>query len=140
LQAIPVDPAKPVSSWQTAATAGLESSERLKGPNPYKARVGARVEPYGVYWLDLKEVRPDGKLVVENQHDRGKHEIQKVCNAIEPDLIYRPSAEANCAFWCQNAVLRLDFSGSGKRKGYDEEWLGANLPLSYAYLFQLKVS
>ena len=138
-QAIPVDPAKPASSWQTAAAAGLESSERFKGQNPYKARVGARVEPYGVYWLNLKEVRPDGKLVVENQHDRGKREIPKVCNAIEPDLVYPAVSGGEIVrFGVKTPFYVLVSQDQAKRKGYDEEWLGANLPLSYAYLFQFK--
>jgi hypothetical protein len=36
-----------------------------------------------VFWLNLIEERPDGILVVENQHDRGKSEIKKVRAALE---------------------------------------------------------
>lgn len=62
LHAIPVDPARAVSSWQTATVANLALSARLKGKNPYVARLGARAEPYGVFWLNLKEVGPMASL------------------------------------------------------------------------------
>ncbi|MFH1970697.1 MAG: N-6 DNA methylase, partial [Verrucomicrobiota bacterium] len=88
LKAIPMDLKKSVSSWQTASKTDLRLSLMLKGPCPYLARLGARVEPYGIFWLNLKEVRPDGILVVENQHDRGKREVNKVTSALEPDLVF----------------------------------------------------
>lgn len=70
VKALPVDPSKINSSWQTASSVSLKLSEKMKGENPYKARLGARVEPYGVFWLRIKEVRPDGLLVVENMTER----------------------------------------------------------------------
>ncbi|MBW2169204.1 MAG: N-6 DNA methylase, partial [Deltaproteobacteria bacterium] len=68
LDAIPVDPKKISSSWQTMDKASYPVLEKVKGTNPYKAHLGARVEPYGVFWLQIKEVRPDGLLVVSNMH------------------------------------------------------------------------
>lgn len=70
IHAIPVDPDSRVSAWQTAKRSELKLSARLKGPNPYPAHLGARVGPYGVFWLRLKEVRPDGLLVIEPARPR----------------------------------------------------------------------
>ena len=56
VNAIPVDLIKINSSWQTGTPSSLKWSEKMKGANPYKARLGARVEPYGVFWLRVKEV------------------------------------------------------------------------------------
>ncbi len=72
VKGIPVDPTRPNSSWQTASSSSLKYSEKMKGRNPYKARLGARVEPYGVFWLRIKDVRPDGLLVIENMVERGR--------------------------------------------------------------------
>jgi len=88
VEAIPVDPSKVNSSWQTASVSSLKWSEKIKGGNLYKARLGARVEPYGVFWLRIKEVRPDGYLVVENMVERGKRDIPSTSAAIEKDLVY----------------------------------------------------
>jgi hypothetical protein len=70
LEAIPVNPDKLSSSWQTAKTEELTIYSKLKGQNPYKAYRGASTEPYGIFWLRVNEVRPDGILVIENMHDR----------------------------------------------------------------------
>lgn len=140
LQAVPVDAAKPVSSWQTASRSDLKGFAALKGPNPYKAYRGASTEPYGVFWLRLIEVRPDGMLVVENQHDRGKREIKHVRAALEPDLIYPAVSGGDLVrYGVSSNFYALMSQDAAKRKGYDEEWLLANLPLTYAYLAQFKV-
>lgn len=139
LQAIPVNPDNPTSSWQTAAMAGMEKSAKMKGANSYQARLGARVEPYGVFWLNLKEVRPDGKLVVENQHDRGKREIRKVCNAIEPDLIYPAVSGGEIVrFGIKAPFYVLVSQDPAKRAPFPTDWMLDNIPLTYAYLKQFE--
>lgn len=87
-KAIPINPKKASSSWQTAPTSDLRVYSRLKGKNFYRAYRGASTEPYGVFWLNVKEVRPDGLLVIENMHERGKRQIKSVHTAIEPDLVF----------------------------------------------------
>ncbi len=139
LQAIPVDSNRAVSSWQTAPCADLEYSARLKGTNPYTARLGARVEPYGVFWLTLKEVRPDGMLVIENQHDRGKRTIPKTSCAIEPNLVFPAVSGGDITrFGVQRTFYVLISQDPDKRKGHDEDWLSVSLPLTYGYLVHFK--
>lgn len=139
LQAIPVDLKRSVSSWQTAKCADLELSAKLKGKNPYTARLGARVEPYGVFWLNLKEVRPDGQLVVENQYDRGKRVIQKTSCSIEPDLVFPAVSGGDIVrFGVKQPFYVLISQDPAKRQGYDEDWLSTTLPLTYGYLVQYK--
>jgi hypothetical protein len=84
---LPINPKKPFSSWQTAPASEIKIFSRLKGETPYRAYRGASTEPYGVFWLNVIEVRPDGLLVVENMHDRGKREIKSVRSAIESALV-----------------------------------------------------
>ncbi len=138
-RAIPVNLKKPSSSWQTAPAAEIKIFSRLKGKNPYKAHLGARVEPYGVFWLSVKEVRPDGLLVVENMHERGKREIKSVSAAIEPDLVFPAVSGGDIVkFGIKSHFDLLISQDPEKRCGYDEEYLSAELPLTYAYLVQFR--
>jgi hypothetical protein len=135
LLAIPVDPDKRTSSWQTARRAELRASENLKGKNPYRARRGASTEPYGVFWLRVKEVRLDCKLVIENLHDRGKREIPPVNTAIESDLVYPAVSGGDVVrFGLQSSFYVLISQDPKARRPYPESWMLDHVPLTYAYL------
>ncbi|MBM4141038.1 MAG: hypothetical protein FJ242_06030 [Nitrospira sp.] len=138
-KAIPVNPEKPSSSWQTAAASETKIFSRLKGKNQYKAHLGARVEPYGVFWLNIKEVRPDGLLVIENMHERGKRKIKSIRSAIEPDLVF-PAASGGdiIKFGIKSHFYLLISQDPTKRAPYEKDWMLENVPLTYAYLKQFK--
>jgi len=139
LLADPVDPDRIVSSWQTASTKDRTAFQKLKGKGIYEARLGARVEPYGVFWLRIKEVRPDGMLVVENQHDRGKRKIPHVENAIEPDLMFPAVAGGDITRFGVKQTFPILLPHDPKtRKGFDEDWLSTELPHTYGYLVQFR--
>jgi len=139
IQAIPINPGKLSSSWQTAKTADLTAYSKLKGQNPYKAHLGARVEPYGVFWLRLKEVRPDDILVIENMHDRGKREVKSVQAAIEPDLVFPGVSGGDIVkFGIKSHFYLLISQDPKKRAPYSENWMIQLAPLTYAYLRQFK--
>ena len=127
------------SSWQTASPSSLKGSEKVKGKNPYKARLGARVEPYGVFWLRIKEVRPDGYLVVENMVERGKRDIPSTSTAIEKDLVYPAVSGGDIVkFGIKSNFYVLVAQDPKKRKGYEEVEMSSNLPLTFGYLTQFK--
>jgi len=135
LQAIPVDPQKLGSSWQTARPAELKASEKLKGRNPYRAYRGASTEPYGVFWLRIKEVRPDGKLVIENLHDRGKRNVPSVSTTIEQDLVYPAVSGGDLVrFGVQSHFHVVVSQNPETRKPYPESWMLDRVPLTHAYL------
>jgi len=139
VKAIPVDPSRMNSSWQTATLSSLKWSEKLKGENPYKARLGARVEPYGVFWLRIKEVRPDGLLVVENMTERGKREIPLTSTAIEKDLVYPAVSGGDIiSFGVKSNFHVLISQDPMKRIPYPASWMTTHVPLTYAYLRQFK--
>ena len=139
VQAIPVNPDKLSSSWQTAEATELKIYSKVKGRNPYRAYRGASTEPYGVFWLRLKEVRPDGVVVVENIHDRGKREIKSVHAAIEPDLVFPAvSGRDVTKFGIKSNFYLLISQDPQKRRGYDEEYISTKFPLTYAYLVQFE--
>ncbi|MBM4305782.1 MAG: hypothetical protein FJ123_03500 [Deltaproteobacteria bacterium] len=138
-KAIPVDPSKISSSWQTASPSSLKVSKKLKGENPYKAYRGASTEPYGVFWLRIKEVRPDGLLVVENMVERGKREIPSTSSAIEKDLVYPAVSGGDIIpFGIKGNIYVLISQDPKKRLPYPESWMTTNVPLTYAYLRPFK--
>ncbi|MBI4566819.1 MAG: N-6 DNA methylase [Planctomycetes bacterium] len=137
--AVPVDAAKPVSSWQTASRPALKAFGAVKGANAYKAYLGARVEPYGVFWLNFIELRPDGRIVVENQHDRGKREIKQVRDAIESDLVYPAVAGGDLTRYGVNKhFYALVCQDPSRRSPFSEDWMIENAPLTLAYLHQFR--
>ncbi len=139
MQAVPVDPRRQVSSWQTAPPRDLKVLRRLKGENAYKARLGARVEPYGVFWLTIREVRPDGLIVVENQHDRGKRKVPKVRDAIEPDLVFPAVSGGDLVrYGIRSHVYVLLSQDPRTRAPFSRDWMSENTPLTLGYLQQFK--
>ena len=139
IQAIPINPDKLSSSWQTAQTTELKIYSKVKGQNPYRAYRGASTEPYGVFWLRLKEVRPDAILVIKNMHERGKRDVKSVQAAIEPDLVFPAVSGGDIVkFGIKSYFYLLISQDPARRCGYDEEYLSTKFPLTYAYLVQLK--
>lgn len=139
MQAVPVNASNRSSSWQTASRAELKGFEPLKGPNSYSAYRGASTEPYGVFWLNLVEVRPDGMLLVENQHNRGKREIKHVRQALEPTLVYPAVAGGNLRrYGMASSFYALISQNPATRAPYPEEWMEENAPHTLGYLKQFE--
>jgi hypothetical protein len=139
VQAIPVDPSRPNSSWQTATPSSLKSSKRMKGENPYRAYRGASTEPYGVFWLRIKEIRPDGLLVVENMVERGKRDIPSTSAAIEKDLVYPAVSGGDIIpFGLKGNFYVLISQDPHKRLPFPGLWMTTHVPLTYAYLRKFK--
>jgi SAM-dependent methyltransferase len=139
LQAMPINKKKPVSSWQTATRKALKAGAKLKGANHYGAYLGARVEPYGVFWLRLMEVRPDGQIVVENMCERGKREIKSIRNSIENDLVYPAVSGGNITrFGIKTHFYVLMCQDPEKREPYSQEWMTEHVPWTLGYLRQFE--
>lgn len=137
--AIPINPNKKTSAWQTARTVDLKKYEKLKGKNPYKAHLGVNADPYGIFWMNVEQVRPDGIIVIQNQHDRGKSEIKSVKTSIESDLIFPAVTGGDILkFGIKSNFHILITQDPVKRMGYKEEWLSSKYPLTYAYIVQFK--
>jgi len=136
LSARPVYP--PHGSWQT-----IKKSEEellgIYGDNHYKARRGASTEPYGVFWITVHQVLSNGNILIRNRHDRGKKKVQKVQEAVEPDLVYPMVSGADIDRWSaipQNYLLMTQ--NPEKREPYPEEYLKTKLPRTYGYLTNFK--
>ena len=125
-------------SWQTISKKQI-GLKVLEGKNAYKARLGARVEPYGVFWLEVKQVLSDGNLIVRNLAKRGKWVVHQVEETVEPDLIYPLITGADIERWgysINNYVLISQEIDT--RKGYPEKIFKSTWERTYSYLCKFK--
>lgn len=138
-KAIPVNPQKFASAWQTAPTADLKIYSQLKGESLHKAYSGVYASPYGVFWLRLKEVRPDNKIVVEGMVEKGKWEIKSKPVAIEPSLVFPSICGKNIIkFGIKSHFYLLVPQDPKKQKPFSEDWMLKNTQLTHAYLKQFE--
>ena len=136
LLAKPMDEA--TGSWQTM-TPDQRRLDGVKGVNTYQARLGARVEPYGVFWLEVKEVLTKGVLLVRNLPELGKRLISYAVERIEKDLVYPAVRGADIERWGANPTLHVLITQDRKlRAGYPEELMRARQPWTYTYLLKFK--
>lgn len=129
---------KPTGAWQTllANQAGLA---KIAGHNPYKARLGARVEPYGVFWLTVEQVMSDGELLVRNMHDRGKRQISPVEERIESGLVFPAIAGADIQRWHATPGMYVLMTQDPRTcKPFPEARMKREWPRTYGYLTRFK--
>lgn len=133
--------AKPVgsitSSWQT--TEKDKKLINLSGKNAYKAYLGVRAVPYGVFWVMVKQQRADGLLIIENLPEKGKTKIDKIEDVIEPDLVYPAIRGSDISRW--NAIPKIYVlltQNPKTREPYPELLMKQKWPRTYSYLTQFK--
>jgi hypothetical protein len=121
-------------SWQTLKKTDGEL-KRLEGENAYKSRLGARVEPYGVFWIEVKQVLSNGDLIVRNLEEMGKRKIRKVEERIEPDLVYPAVRGSDIERWGAKPEIHiLMVQDPIKSEPYSEKRLKKDWPYTYNYL------
>ncbi len=129
---------KPNGSWQTVGEGDLKL-KKIEGANEYKARLGARVEPYGVFWLEVEEVLSDGNLIVRNLVERGKRNISRVTERIEPDLVFPAVCGADIERWGAGPkVFVLMAQDPKKSEPYSERKMKQDWPKTYNYLTRFR--
>ena len=138
LQASPIGDR--TTSWQTTREGQVGALARVRGKPAYKAYRGASTEPYGVFWLKVKTVRPDGFLVVENLPELGKREIRKHDSAVvEPDLVYPAVRGRDIKRWhARPEIYVVIVQDPATREGYPESRMKVEWPETYGYLLNFK--
>jgi len=124
--------------WQVGEAAGLRRPE--DGPPAYRARLGARVEPYGVYWLRvLARDAATGRVQVENLPELGKRLLPHVRAEME-DTFLRPALRGRDvrAGRAQPVLHALLVQDPIRRAPIPEAHLRAQAPLTFAYLSQFR--
>ncbi len=129
---------KPTGSWQTISEIQKKLSV-IKGKNPYKARRGASTEPYGVFWLEVKQLLSDGNIIVYNLPEEGKRDIPKIKTVIEPDLVYPAIRGRDIERWKINpTIFVLITHNNTNSKVYTEYEIKKNYPRTFEYLTNFK--
>jgi hypothetical protein len=129
---------KPTGAWQTFSRSqkGLAT---IQGQNPYRARLGARVEPYGVFWLTVEQVMTDGDLLIRNMHDRGKRKIQPVEARVENDLVFPAVCGGDIRRWASTPGMYVLMSQDPQTcEPFPEARMKQQWPQTYAYLLRFK--
>ena len=118
----------------------MNALDKLRGELAYTAYRGASTEPYGVFWLKLKDVRSDGMLVMENLPELGKRDIKKVDNFnLESDLVYPGVRGRDISRWQANPeIYVLIVQDPNTREGYPESRMKNQWPETYKYLQQFE--
>jgi hypothetical protein len=138
LQAEPIGDSE-TGAWQTGSKTVLRSIKAVLGTPAYKARRGAGTDPYGVYWVDVLQLLPDGNIVIQNQHDAGKTEVELTQTAIEDTLLYPGLRGRGIKKWSFGISGYIVLAQDPKtRLAYPEDWLKTNLPRTYSYLRRFK--
>jgi methylase of polypeptide subunit release factors len=128
----------PTGSWQTISGSQAWLSF-IQGKNVYQARLGARVEPYGVFWLEVKQVLSDGGLIVRNLPEKGKRSIQQVEERIEADLVFPAVRGSDIKRWhATPGIFVLMCQDPQKCEPYPEHQMKVEWPRTYGYLTRFK--
>jgi hypothetical protein len=135
--------AKPIDSrfgaWQTQPIE-TETLANIEGKNYYKAILGANPNPYGVFWLEIKEVLSDGSIIIRNLAEKGKQKIPIFDGErIESGLVYPAIRGGDIQRWgIQPEIYMLVVQDPKTRRGYPEEFLKNKYPRTYGYLTKFK--
>lgn len=128
-----------VGSWQTVE-ASEEKLFEIEGQNYYKAVLGANPNPYGVFWLEVKQVLSDGNIIIRNLPEKGKLKINKIEATIEPNLVFPAIRGSDIERWgaTSEIFMLLVNDPDNPMSGYKENIMKSNWPRIYSYLTGFK--
>jgi len=128
----------PTGSWQTI-TESQKEFVTIQGKNAYQARRGASTEPYGIFWLEIKQVLANGELIILNLPEKGKRNIQHVEERIEAHFVFPGVRGSDIERWkISHQVYVLITQDPKKRVGYSETKMKSDAPRTYGYLLRFK--
>jgi len=87
---IPIEPKNSGSPWMQTTPRVVEAIRKLlTGSQHYEAHAGVYVGINQVYYIQVKDKTPDGKLVITNPPEPSdKKKVKQVEAVVEPDLVY----------------------------------------------------
>jgi hypothetical protein len=135
----PID--EPGSPWQTLKSSAESGMKKLAGESAYRARIGARVEPYGVYWIELLPGGRKTAPLVSNLPELGKTKIDKVPpTAVEADYLFPALRGRDIGRWTfQQKLWVFLFNRSTKREDLVlETTLKKECPKTYEFFLQFR--
>ncbi|MEO1289646.1 MAG: N-6 DNA methylase, partial [Chloroflexota bacterium] len=129
------------SAWLTGKPNALRAVRKIIGQSDYIAH--ANVYTGGanaVYWLDVLQ-REGDKVYVQNVTQGAKRKVKQVEAWLEADLVYPLLRGRDVSRWQANPTCHiLMVQNPITRQGYNEDWLKAKYPLTFAYLQQFEAT
>jgi hypothetical protein len=136
LEANPIGSAK--GPWRTVAPGDLDL-DFLDGPCAYKPLLGVNANPYGVFWLDVREARSEGLAEIQNLPGLGKTPIPRVSAVLETEPIFPALRGLDIQPWrAEPRVHVLLIQDPAARCGYKEDYLSSRWPRVLEYLEQFR--
>jgi len=134
--------AKPIGSnvgaWQTYPM-GSEKLVGIEGENFYKAILGANPNPYGVFWLEVKQVLSHGNIIIRNLTEKGKLKIPQIEETIEQDLVYPAIRGSDIKRWgYSHQIYLLMVQDPETREPYPKVLMKQKWARTYNYLTRFK--
>ncbi|WP_449243878.1 Eco57I restriction-modification methylase domain-containing protein [Desulfobacca acetoxidans] len=124
--------------WQTIDKK-RQSLVGIRGASRYKARRGASTEPYGVFWLEVRQVLSDGDLIIRNLPEKGRRNILKVEERIEPDLVFPAVRGSDIQRWqAIPGIFLLMPQDPATREPYPVGQMKSRWPRTYGYLVKFR--
>jgi hypothetical protein len=135
--------AKPIGSvvgpWQTQLSELEDLFSRIEGNNYYEAKSGIIADPYGVFWLEIKQILSDRSVIITNLSEKGKRKISKIEERVESDLIYPSLRGSDIQRW----LARYKFFVFLTQDPYEREPIPEiefkkDFPRTYSYFTKFK--
>lgn len=124
--------------WQTIPIKSEEIS-KVEGKNAYKAILGVYSTPYGVFWLEIKQVLSNGNIIIKNLHTKGKMKIESIEDILESGLIYPIVRGSDIQRWgARPKIYMLIVQDPKTRRGISEDFIKKQYPRTYNYLLKFK--
>ncbi|WP_202905240.1 Eco57I restriction-modification methylase domain-containing protein [Vulcanisaeta thermophila] len=137
----PVVEGDPSSSWMQVTRKALPYIRKVtSGPSSYEAHAGVYTALNQVYFIQIKQRLPDGKLLITNPPEPGqKKRVKQVEVTVEPDLVYPLIRGRDVKKWYvdfSNRYIIIPHYENGEPIPLEE--LKIKYPLTYGYLYQFK--
>jgi type I restriction-modification system DNA methylase subunit len=133
--------AKPIGSdigaWQTQIEK-QGSVLIIEGGNTYKAHRGTAIDPYGVFWLKVKQVKSDDTLLINNLVEHSRRDIPEKEAVIEKDLVYPGLRGSDIARWQATYQIYVLITHPESQQPYSEEVMKRKWPRTFNYLTQFR--
>ena len=128
---------RPTDPWLTAPAETLTALRKAIGASPYRAWAGSFTGGInGIYWVEVVEELPDGKLLIRNLHDVGRTEaVPVLTRPVEPDLVYPLLRGRDVRPWVAAPSAHIILAQNPEtRVGWPESEMRVRWPKTYAYL------
>jgi len=127
-----------VGSWKTVSK-GKREFNGLLGKNAYLARLGARIEPYGVFLIHIDQFLSDGDLMIHNLAGLGKHKVPEIRERIESKWVFPALRGSDIERWAAvPKICLLMVQDIRIRSGIAEAEMKLKWPNTFGYLCQFR--